>query len=336
MRLATRSIEFAFINDSLLIMNQDHETIILKVPDLTEALVYFTERLQFRVDMIVPADDLKIALISGQGMKIRLVPNEPESSLLESPHDSQEFIISRASESDAWHEGRAGMQYRDLIPNRLGGRVIASHIRIPDGGDVPDYVHYHKINFQMIYCRAGWARLVYEDQGEPFVMRAGDCVLQPPEIRHRVLESSAGLEVIEIGSPAIHETWADHELELPTKQVLPERIFSGQRFLHHQASAAEWMPWGDFEVRDTGIAAATNGMASARVLRAKKATTAFINGHTNEFLFYFVLNGELEIESKNEGAYLLQSGDSCVIPKGKDYSLLASTGLEFLEVLMPS
>ena len=64
MRLATRSIEFAFINDSLLIMNQDHETIILKVPDLTEALVYFTERLQFRVDMIVPADDPKIALIS--------------------------------------------------------------------------------------------------------------------------------------------------------------------------------------------------------------------------------------------------------------------------------
>ncbi len=317
-------------------MKQDHETIILKVPDLTEALTYFTERLQFRVDMIVPADDPKIALISGQRMTIRLVTNDHESLPIEPPQDSQEFIISHFNEDHSWHEGRAGMQYRDLIPNRLGGRVIASHIRIPDGGDVPDYVHYHKINFQMIYCRAGWARLVYEDQGEPFVMRAGDCLLQPPEIRHRVLESSAGLEVIEIGSPAIHETWADHELELPTKQVLPERIFSGQRFLHHQASVAQWMPWEEFEVRDTGIAEATNGLASVRVLRARRATTAFINGHTNEFLFYFVLNGELEIESKNERTYLLQSGDSYVIPKGKDYSLLASTGLEFLEVLMPS
>ena len=32
----------------------------------------------------------------------------------------------------------------------------------------------------MIFVKAGWVRLVYEDQGEPFVMVAGDCVLQPP------------------------------------------------------------------------------------------------------------------------------------------------------------
>ena len=53
----------------------------------------------------------------------------------------------------------------------------------------------------MIYVRRGWVRVVYEDQGEPFVMHEGDLVLQPPEIRHRVLESSPGLEVIEIGAP---------------------------------------------------------------------------------------------------------------------------------------
>ena len=40
--------------------------------------------------------------------------------------------------------------------------------------------------------------MVYEDQGEPFIMREGDCVLQPPQIRHRVLESSGPLEVIEV------------------------------------------------------------------------------------------------------------------------------------------
>jgi hypothetical protein len=48
------------------------------------------------------------------------------------------------------------MQYRDLLPSRLGGRYIASHIRIPDGGPVPDYVHYHRVRFQMIFCKAGW------------------------------------------------------------------------------------------------------------------------------------------------------------------------------------
>ncbi len=64
---------------------------------------------------------------------------------------------------------------------------------IADAGPVPDYVH-----FQMIYCYKGWVRVVYEDQGEPFVMNAGDCVLQPPEIRHRVLECSVDLGVVQI------------------------------------------------------------------------------------------------------------------------------------------
>jgi quercetin dioxygenase-like cupin family protein len=110
------------------------------------------------------------------------------------------------------------MEYRDLIPGRLGGRVAASHIRLPEGGVVPDYVHYHKIGFQMIYCWRGKVKVVYEDFGDPFWLEPGDCVLQPPEIRHRVLENAAGTEVIELSSPAVHETWADHETDLPLRR----------------------------------------------------------------------------------------------------------------------
>ena len=40
--------------------------------------------------------------------------------------------------------GRAGMLYRDLIPDRLGGAIVASHIRIPEGGPVGDSVHFHQ------------------------------------------------------------------------------------------------------------------------------------------------------------------------------------------------
>src|SRR5262245_50397922 len=127
----------------------------------------------------------------------------PEVSI-DSPN--KEFVISRLNATnDAWYVGRAGMEYRDLIPGRLGGRFIASHIRIPGGGETPDYVHYHKALFQMIYCKAGWVRVVYEDQGPPFALEAGDCVLQPPEIRHRVLESSPGLEV-KIGRASCRES----------------------------------------------------------------------------------------------------------------------------------
>ena len=107
------------------------------------------------------------------------------------------------------------MLYRDLIPGRLGGRYIASHITMPEGGPVADWVHYHRVALQMIYVRRGWVRVVYEDQGEPFVMSQGDLVLQPPEIRHRVLESSAGLEVDRDQRAGAARDLADHELELP-------------------------------------------------------------------------------------------------------------------------
>lgn len=311
-------------------MTLDHQ-IVLTVPDLPEAMEYFTNRLGFRLAMILPADAPHTALLSGQGVTLRL-----EAQAAAQPETVQEtFIISRLPMDEAWHEGRAGMRYRDLIPSRLGGRFIASHIRIPDGGPVADYVHYHKIRFQMIYCKTGWVRVVYEDQGPPFVLEAGDCVLQPPEIRHRVLEASPGLEVIEVGCPAIHETWVDHELQLPTSQVLPDRLFSGQRFVRHQAKEAQWLPWrsAGFEVRDTGIADATNGLATARVVRSTTATQALVKGHTGEFQFFFVLAGEVAMDWLSQP---LQAGDSCIIPAQLDYTLQASAGAELLEVALPA
>lgn len=39
----------------------------------------------------------------------------------------------------------------------------------------------------------------------------------PPCIRHRVLESSAGAEVVEIGSPAEYITMADHTMTLTAR-----------------------------------------------------------------------------------------------------------------------
>jgi quercetin dioxygenase-like cupin family protein len=214
-----------------------------------------------------------------------------------------------------------------LIPSRLGGRFIASHIRIPKGGEVPDYVHFHKVRFQMIFCKKGWAKLVYEDQGEPFILSEGDCVLQPPEIRHRVLESSDGLEVVEIGCPAIHETFADHDLQLPTPHFLPERIFGGQKFVRHVAKDSIWETQQDgFEFCDTGIYKATNGLANVRVLRSTSKITAK-RKHNGEFLFYFILKGKLEI-----GEETLKIGDSCVIPAGEGFVFNANVGLEMLEV----
>lgn len=178
--------------------------------------------------------------------------------------------VSRLAEA-RWEVGRAEMLYRDLVPGRDGGRLIASHIKIPEGGPVPDWVHFHTVGFQIIYCWRGWVRVVYQDQGAPLVLEAGDAVLQPPGIRHQVLECSPGLEVIEVASPAEHATAADPDLALPTAEHRPERAFDGQRFVHHRAAGAPRREDGALEVRDLGITEATGGLVAARVARALAA-----------------------------------------------------------------
>jgi quercetin dioxygenase-like cupin family protein len=206
----------------------------------------------FRLDMIMPADEPHIAELSNGDTKLRVEAPKPERT-------------------PGWNTGRAGMQYRDLIPERPG--FIASHIRVPDGGPVPDYVHYHAIAFQMIYCYRGWVRLVYEDQGDPFVMHAGECVTQPPQIRHRVLECSPGLEVVEIATPASHATFVDHALALPNGVC--DREWSGQRFVHLREGFA-----------DDAMTRATGGIASMRIRRDASAITRPVFG--------FVLRGSVQ------------------------------------------
>jgi mannose-6-phosphate isomerase-like protein (cupin superfamily) len=350
--------------------------VLLPCRDLAATLAFFADRLGFKVNLIFPADSPHTAVVSGHGLTLRLETGAPAAPItlrllcdlaalpagtphmltspdgtridlvearqqIEVPEGRQEFVLTRhrsPAGSDGWGVGRAGMQYRDLIPSRLGGRFIASHIRIPVGGPVPDYVHFHRIRFQMIYCKAGWARLVYEDQGAPFLFHAGDCVLQPPEIRHRVLEASDGLEVIEIGCPALHETFADHAMTLPTPHMLPERVFGGQRFVRHVAAEAMWRPWraDGFEARDIGIGDATDGLAGVRVVRARDRAEATFGPHGGEFLFFFMLAGQLGLDVQGHGQHRLQANDSCVIPADAGYALDARAGAEILEVTLPA
>ncbi len=346
--------------------------VVLPCGEINDTLRFFTERLGFRVDTIIPADDPTVAVVSGHGLRLRLqrgaagapgvlrllcsepavvgggtteltAPNGTRVELVEAepplvlPPLRPSFVLSRAADA-RWGEGRAGMRYRDLIPDRQGGRFIASHIQIPDGGPVPDYEHFHKIRFQMIYCYRGWVRVVYEDQGPPFVLHAGDCVLQPPQIRHRVLECSPGLEVIELGSPADHETWADHEMTLPTGSLLPDRDFGGQRFVRHQAADAEWTPWRapGFEARDLGMEAATGGVAAARVARVASAPSPVTLRHDAELLFLFLLAGEVTLRRAGHEAQQLRAGDSVVLPADSPCTFDdGSADLELLEVTLP-
>jgi quercetin dioxygenase-like cupin family protein len=283
----------------------------------------------FRLDLIYPADDPHTAALSRKDDCVRVTcrPGAPPPSDVMPPF-AAEFVLSPAKADS--RKGRAGMLYRDLVPGRLGGRYIASHIFIPEGGPVADWTHFHRISLQMIYVRSGWVRVVYEDQGEPFVMREGDIVLQPPEIRHRVLESSPGLEVIEIGSPALHSTFAEHRFELPNGRN-PGRMFGGQRFLHHVGAKTPWTLFNGYEVQETAIGEATGGLSEARTIRSAQAAKMAFQPHRGELVFGFVLDGSATLEFR--GTHNLGAADAFVIPPDQPWALSdVSSDLRLLQV----
>lgn len=346
--------------------------VVLPTQELRNDIPFYTGILDMRMDMIYPADDPTVAVFSGHGLRIRIdahadaapgrlriLCDDPQGfadgrTSLQAPNGTQidivsrnepmvmprtvhSFVVRRLADQAPWVIGRAGMQYRDLIPDRLGGSIIASHIRIPDGGPVPDMVHYHTVGFQLIFCYRGHVDLVYEDQGEPFRLEAGNCVIQPPGIRHRVLFASDNIEVIEIGVPAEHVTTIDHDMALPNGPPNPDRVFEGQRFVHHKARDARWEPFriSGFKSRDTTIAAHTDNVAGVHVVRRADGPTDWTR-HDGDILFTFVMEGRMVLEGDGQGTHALEAGDAFVVPPGMWVRYdQPSQDIELLEVALP-
>jgi quercetin dioxygenase-like cupin family protein len=278
--------------------------------------------LGMQLEVIFPADDPHTAVLTHDGLRLRLTRGEAgRGGAGELPPFLPEFVITPAGSPST--EGRAGMRYRDLIPSRLGGRYIASQISIPGGGPVADWVHFHRLALQLIYVRRGWVRVVYEDQGEPFVMSEGDLVLQPPGIRHRVLESSPSQEVVEISCPALHETVADRDMELPNVPGDPPLTFGEQHFLHHVAADAPWLPWHGAEMQPTGVHEASGGLADVRTLRPGASPIIDVLPHDGELVFGFVLEGTANLE--HAGTHPLGPADAFVIPPGLAWRLTGAS-----------
>lgn len=331
----------------------------------------FFKTLGLRMDRIFPADNPRTAVFSGHGLRIRLdvsdappgtiailaddpvliaggateltapggtrVVIEPLDPPIVLPPTEHAFVTRRLADQAPWVVGRAGMHYRDLVPSRLGGAMIASHIRIPQGGPVPDMVHFHKVGFQLIFCVKGWVDVVYEDQGDPIRLFAGDCFIQPPEIRHRVLFASDGIEVVEIGVPAEHITEIDHDMALPTPQRRPDREWQGQRFVHNVGATAVWQAarLPGFSARDTTIRANTKGVAGVNVLRPAGGDSRWTT-HDADILFSFVMSGGLTLQGEGRDDSRLGPGDAFVIPPGMRTRYADPTpDLELLEVALP-
>lgn len=122
----------------------------------------------------------------------------------------QTFTISRAKAAKFRNDGlRAFFVYRGLgIDEATHGRFNAEVIRAGNVGRyTPAGRHYHKLDFQLVYVLKGWVTFEYEGEGR-FTLKAGDCVLQPPEIRHELTRFSRDMELLEVTSPAAFKTVA--------------------------------------------------------------------------------------------------------------------------------
>lgn len=343
---------------------------------LDNEITFFRQQLGFHLKMIMPADDPNQAILEAHGIRLHLRPQaglEPPllsitlnagmkarfpklPSMLTSPHGTKieiispslaveipkimpEFSLSLYDQNNGFHQGRAGMNYRDLIPSRWGGAFGASHIRLPNAGKIPDHVHFHKVKFQMIYCLKGTALLAYENQGDPFIFEAGDCVLQPPGIRHIVMECSEGFEVVEVNAPALHETFIDDDISLRPEFCTPQQTAleaftqsprlwqveegNAQAFCLSKLDPAadQWKADGNgLEWQDTGIEAASNGLGKVQVGRTiagLKPDWEYNLNREGEFYFFMLLEGELDLKgSFLTGTQRLKAKDCFTAPQG--------------------
>ncbi|MBI2202561.1 MAG: cupin domain-containing protein [Candidatus Rokubacteria bacterium] len=123
----------------------------------------------------------------------------------------QLFSASRAKDAVYKTGLRSFMEYRDLgVERATHGAVRAHVIRIKKeaAGDHDLHttgLHRHLCDFQMFYVLKGWIKFVYEGEGY-HTFEAGDCVVQPAGIVHNELDCSDDLEILEVYSPAVHDT----------------------------------------------------------------------------------------------------------------------------------
>ncbi len=121
----------------------------------------------------------------------------------------QRIAISHHREEDFKADGlRTYAQYRDLgISDASHGLAQAHVIRLigPCNPAEVSKLHYHDVEFQMVYVLKGWVKTYMEGQGET-LMKEGSAWTQPPRIKHLIMDYSDDVELLEVILPAEFKT----------------------------------------------------------------------------------------------------------------------------------
>jgi mannose-6-phosphate isomerase-like protein (cupin superfamily) len=121
----------------------------------------------------------------------------------------QRIAISHYRDEDFKADGlRAYAHYRDLGVAAASQGVARAHVIRLIGPCNPAEVsklHFHDVEFQMVYVLKGWVKTYLEGQGET-LMKAGSAWTQPPRIKHLILDYSDDVELLEVILPAEFKT----------------------------------------------------------------------------------------------------------------------------------
>ena len=121
----------------------------------------------------------------------------------------QRIAISHHRDEDFRADGlRAYAHYRDLgIADATGGLAQAHVIRLigPCNPAEVSKLHFHDVEFQMVYVLKGWVKTYMEGQGET-LMQQGSAWTQPPKIKHLIMDYSDDVELLEVILPAEFKT----------------------------------------------------------------------------------------------------------------------------------
>ena len=121
----------------------------------------------------------------------------------------QRIAISHHRDEDFKADGlRAYALYRDLgVAEARQGLARAHVIRLigPCNPVEVSKLHFHDVDFQMVYVLKGWVKTYMEGQGET-LMKEGSSWTQPPRIRHLIMDYSDDVELLEIILPAEFKT----------------------------------------------------------------------------------------------------------------------------------
>jgi hypothetical protein len=121
----------------------------------------------------------------------------------------QRIAISHHRDEDFKADGlRTYAKYRDLgIAEASQGLARAHVIRLigPCNPAEVSKLHFHDVDFQMVYVLKGWVKTYMEGQGET-LMTEGSAWTQPPRLKHLIMDYSDDVELLEVILPADFKT----------------------------------------------------------------------------------------------------------------------------------